>query len=135
SGLCVPMAVAFHPVPPRTRSLSPPAPMVLGEQSPGRVGRRQPPPACVGRFFSKAPHPTQDRHKSYLDISPIYANIDPSHDNGAWRSLASALAWGARGPRFKSGRPDRRTKRHFGSIPKGCFLVRTFTCSSVAQAV
>ena len=26
--------------------------------------------------------------------------------NGAWRSLASALAWGARGPRFKSGRPD-----------------------------
>ena len=25
---------------------------------------------------------------------------------GAWRSLASALAWGARGRRFKSCRPD-----------------------------
>src|SRR5690606_3235452 len=45
------MAVGVHPVPSRTRSLSPPAPMVLGEQSPGRVGRRQPPPACVGPFL------------------------------------------------------------------------------------
>ena len=26
--------------------------------------------------------------------------------NGPWRSLASALAWGARGPGFKSRRPD-----------------------------
>src|SRR5690606_12743279 len=42
------MAVGVHPVPSRTRSLSPPAPMVLGGQPPGRVGRRQPPPACVG---------------------------------------------------------------------------------------
>ena len=25
---------------------------------------------------------------------------------GPWRSLASALAWGARGPEFKSRRPD-----------------------------
>jgi hypothetical protein len=25
---------------------------------------------------------------------------------GAWRSLVSALVWGTRGPRFKSGRPD-----------------------------
>ena len=25
---------------------------------------------------------------------------------GPWRSLASALAWGARGPGFKSRRPD-----------------------------
>ena len=24
----------------------------------------------------------------------------------AWRSLVSALVWGTRGPRFKSGRPD-----------------------------
>jgi hypothetical protein len=28
----------------------------------------------------------------------------PRH--GAWRSLVSALVWGTRGPRFKSGRPD-----------------------------
>jgi hypothetical protein len=28
---------------------------------------------------------------------------------GAWRSPASALAWGARGRRFKSSRPDRKT--------------------------
>jgi hypothetical protein len=26
--------------------------------------------------------------------------------HGAWRSLVSALVWGTRGPRFKSGRPD-----------------------------
>ena len=28
--------------------------------------------------------------------------------NGAWRSLVSALVWGTRGPRFKSGRPDEK---------------------------
>src|ERR1700752_1676608 len=28
---------------------------------------------------------------------------------GPWRSLASALAWGARGPGFKSRRPDQLT--------------------------
>jgi hypothetical protein len=28
--------------------------------------------------------------------------------DGAWRSLVSALVWGTRGPRFKSGRPDQR---------------------------
>ena len=35
---------------------------------------------------------------------------------GAWRSLVSALVWGTRGPRFKSGRPDERkapSKRGF----------------------
>jgi hypothetical protein len=26
--------------------------------------------------------------------------------NGTWRSLVSALVWGTRGRRFKSGRPD-----------------------------
>ncbi len=35
------MAAGSHPFPFRTRSLSPPAPMVLGERSPGRVGRRR----------------------------------------------------------------------------------------------
>lgn len=34
-------AVRVHPVPSRTRSLSSPAPMVLGGQLPGSVGRRQ----------------------------------------------------------------------------------------------
>src|ERR1700704_1193891 len=28
---------------------------------------------------------------------------------GPWRSLASALAWGARGPGFKSRRPDQNS--------------------------
>jgi hypothetical protein len=31
--------------------------------------------------------------------------------NGPWRSLASALAWGARGPGFKSRRPDQTFQR------------------------
>src|SRR3954463_1248886 len=35
------MAVGSHPFPFRTRKLSPPAPMVLGDSSPGRVGRRR----------------------------------------------------------------------------------------------
>ena len=48
-------------------------------------------------------------------ISPqlfVSAKVRPSHfgvytgEFGPWRSLASALAWGARGPGFKSRRPD-----------------------------
>ena len=35
------MAAGKHPFPFRTRQLSPPAPMVLGGQPPGRVGRRR----------------------------------------------------------------------------------------------
>ncbi len=31
---------------------------------------------------------------------------------GAWRSPASALAWGARGRRFKSSRPDHKQIRN-----------------------
>ena len=31
---------------------------------------------------------------------------NPALSLGAWRSPASALAWGARGRRFKSSRPD-----------------------------
>ena len=31
--------------------------------------------------------------------------------SGSWRSLASALAWGARGPEFKSRRPDQIPQR------------------------
>src|SRR5947199_6309519 len=44
------MAVGKHPFPYRTRQLSPPAPMVLGGEPPGRVGRRRDSPA-------KAPAP------------------------------------------------------------------------------
>src|ERR1700731_3910692 len=39
---------------------------------------------------------------------------------GPWRSLASALAWGARGPEFKSRRPDQiplQNTRHRAAIP------------------
>ena len=36
-----------------------------------------------------------------------FAQPDATLDKfGLWRSLASALAWGARGPGFKSRQPD-----------------------------
>jgi hypothetical protein len=37
----VTISEGVHPFPSRTRQLSPPEPMVLGAQAPGRVGRRQ----------------------------------------------------------------------------------------------
>src|SRR5580658_7348123 len=36
---------------------------------------------------------------------------------GLWRSLASALAWGARGPEFKSRQPDQISHRPTDSRP------------------
>ena len=42
--------------------------------------------------------------------------------DGAWRSPASALAWGVRGPGFESRRPDHRTLTLFRMIGKR-FLV------------
>ena len=65
SGLCVVVgsflvcqAAGVHPVPSRTRQLSPPAPMVLGWSRPGRLGPRQVPflrfrhpPHCRFRFL------------------------------------------------------------------------------------
>src|SRR4051794_33216268 len=53
----------------------------------------------------------------YREAEPLVAqfigsftrNFNPLRywlDNGAWRSLVSARALGARGPRFESGRPD-----------------------------
>ena len=55
----VTLAVGVHPVPSRTRSLSPPAPTVLGAQAPGRLGRRPPlpPPSSSLPFLCAAPHP------------------------------------------------------------------------------
>ena len=41
--LLVAFAVGVHPAPSRTRSLSPPAPMVPEASASGRVGRCQPP--------------------------------------------------------------------------------------------
>jgi hypothetical protein len=41
---------------------------------------------------------------------------------GAWRSPASALAWGARGPGFKSQRPDWRLRDFFDG---GVFHIQT----------
>jgi hypothetical protein len=32
---------------------------------------------------------------------------------GLWRSLASALAWGARGPGFKSRQPDQNSSNTY----------------------
>jgi Excalibur calcium-binding domain len=45
--------------------------------------------------------------------------LNPGRDtinnaNGVWRSLVSALVWGTRGPRFKSGHPDCIAKRFQG---------------------
>jgi len=37
-------------------------------------------------------------------------DYNPLRSIGAWRSPASALAWGARGRRFKSSRPDSQNK-------------------------
>ena len=34
-----------------------------------------------------------------------------------WRSLVSALVWGTRGPRFKSGHPDREKALLRGPFP------------------
>ena len=47
----VAMAAGTHPFPFRTRQLSPPAPMVLGGHSPGRVGRRR-----IPSMMMPAPH-------------------------------------------------------------------------------
>jgi hypothetical protein len=44
---------------------------------------------------------------------------------GAWRSLASALAWGARGRRFKSCRPD------FSGFARKIEQVNSGTCEQV----
>jgi hypothetical protein len=38
---------------------------------------------------------------------------------GLWRSLASALAWGARGPEFKSRQPDQIPQRHTNGSSSG----------------
>ena len=38
---------------------------------------------------------------------------------GVWRSPASALAWGVRGPRFESGYPDGDKQAH---SPVGFFI-------------
>ncbi len=37
-----------------------------------------------------------------------FRNGDTVGADGVWRSLVSALVWGTRGPRFKSGHPDTR---------------------------
>ena len=42
---------------------------------------------------------------------------------GLWRSLASALAWGARGPEFKSRQPDQIPQRLTDSRPSGSALL------------
>jgi hypothetical protein len=61
--------------------------------------------------------------------------------NGAWRSLVSALVWGTRGPRFKSGRPDSNQpvavahkwpKRREGG--SGCTLVIATVAALTATA-
>jgi hypothetical protein len=44
---------------------------------------------------------------------------------GPWRSLASALAWGARGPEFKSRRPDQSFQRLTGPGPSQCLRLES----------
>jgi hypothetical protein len=45
--------------------------------------------------------------KGYYNTASLYKIF------GAWRSPASALAWGARGRRFKSSRPDHRLLAYY----------------------
>ena len=41
------------------------------------------------------------------DVAPVTRpGREYDGDDGTWRSLVSALVWGTRGRRFKSGRPD-----------------------------
>ena len=47
---------------------------------------------------------TRDEIQAALDLLGLRSVYNSSF--GPWRSLASALAWGARGPEFKSRRPD-----------------------------
>ena len=48
------------------------------------------------------------------EVAPRGARLDKF---GLWRSLASALAWGARGPGFKSRQPDQIPQRLTASRP------------------
>jgi cardiolipin synthase (CMP-forming) len=41
-----------------------------------------------------------------MDLERPESRGPPARDDGTWRSLVSALVWGTRGRRFKSGRPD-----------------------------
>ena len=56
--------------------------------------------------------PVADESQTFDPQSTGKAQKPPSghgvrlSSRGAWRSLVSALVWGTRGPRFKSGRPD-----------------------------
>ena len=50
-------------------------------------------------------------------------DYNPRRSIGAWRSPASALAWGARGRRFKSSRPDREYEKP--SLPGTVLLLIT----------
>lgn len=65
----VAMAEGFHTYPSRTRPLSPPAPMVLGPQGPGRVGRRQAKNHCRltggGFYFFSSDINTQIKRSHY----------------------------------------------------------------------
>src|SRR6185503_6887062 len=54
---------------------------------------------------------------------PLY-NLCP-FSFGAWRSLASALAWGARGRRFKSCRPDQSECRARRATNRGARVGRS----------
>src|SRR6266508_4233879 len=59
---------------------------------------------------------------------------NPALSFGAWRSPASALAWGARGRRFKSSRPDKYRPIRPQTPPPSkmwwCFLFNYFDLST-----
>src|SRR5262245_52447050 len=59
------------------------------------------------------------------------ATLKKSHWNlGAWRSLDSALAWGARGQRFKSARPDFSLYRSDSVVVREFFVRLRVTATS-----
>ena len=97
------MAAGTHPFPFRTRQLSPPAPMVLGGHSPGRVGRR--------RVLSMTmPAPETGRASSRLDDGSDRAAQYPSRTQRLDHSVAE---------RPRRRREDDNDDDHAGPSPRG----------------
>ena len=74
-----------------------------------------------------------------MDKSIGFAWSAPGYDCafGTWRSLVSALVWGTRGRRFKSGRPDseRKTAMIDKRVRRAVVTNRVLTVPNVLSAI
>src|SRR3982750_3842038 len=88
------IATGIHLFPFRTEKLSPLAPMVLGEQSPGRVGRR--PPSferpLSGAFRRSAPAAGLPQLDGDADLDGIAAPDADARDRPACQAVAAGSA-------------------------------------------